>query len=236
MAVHVLSNIRLLVLDLDYLVFDSAALKLRALRQSLISFADTIPQNVRLPDAMDAEEGYRDYGFRWTQYLEIGLGAERLAELQQAYRIHEERLIEAGVGQIYPGLKELLEHFRRENIDLALGAEARRDYLLAVSDRHELDSVFQTVLCTEEFGVGSIDEMLGELMRHHEVNRSETVVLGTRPAYFQAAHNLDLVTVGCGWGLHRHHRLGDADFQANTLSHLKSALQEADNLAARYLA
>src|SRR5881397_1821302 len=135
-------QIRLLLFDLDYLIFDCSALKVRALRQSLISFADAIPQHIRLPDAMDAEEGYRDHGFRWTQFLEIGLGEERLSELQLAYRIHEDRLLEAGVGEIYPGIFELLEKCRESGLELALGAEASRDYLLEVSDRHRLDRVF----------------------------------------------------------------------------------------------
>jgi len=229
-------HIRLLLFDLDYLIFDCSALKIRALRQSLISFAEAIPQDIRLPDAMDAEEGYRDYGFRWTQFLEIGLGEERLSELQHAYRIHEDRLLEAGVGEIYPGIYELLEKCRESGLALALGAEASRDYLLEVSDRHRLDRMFRIALCTEEFGVGSTDEMLEEIMHHHEVNPSETVVLGTRPAFFQSAHNLDLVTVGCGWGLHRHDRLIEADFKALTIASLQTALQEADRLAARYSA
>jgi phosphoglycolate phosphatase-like HAD superfamily hydrolase len=229
-------HIRLLLFDLDYLIFDCSGLKVRALRQSLISFADAIPQNIRLPDAMDAEEGYRDHGFRWTQFLEIGLGEERLSELQLAYRIHEDRFLEAGVGEIYPGIYELLERCRESGLELALGAEATRDYLLEVSDRHRLDHMFGIALCTEEFGVGGTDEMIEEIMRHHEVNPSETVVLGTRPAFFQSAHNLDLVTVGCGWGLHQHDRLAEADFKALTMASLQTALQEADRLAARYSA
>jgi len=231
-----LRHIRLLVFDLDYVIFDCSALKIRALRQSLISFADAIPQNVRLPDTMDAEEGYRDHGFRWTQFVEIGLTEERLSELQQVYRIQENRLLEAGVGQIYPGLQEVLEVCRQSGLLLALGAESSRDYLLAVSDRHGLGRIFQISLCTEEFGVGSADEMLEEVMHYNEVNPSETVVLGTRPALFQSAHNLDLVTVGCGWGLHQHDRLGEADSQAPTLGRLIAALQEADRVAARYSA
>jgi phosphoglycolate phosphatase-like HAD superfamily hydrolase len=231
-----LRHIRLLVFDLDYVIFDCSALKIRALRQSLISFADAIPQDLRLPDAMDAEEGFRDHGFRWTQFVEIGLSEERLSELQQVYRIQEDRLLEAGVGQIYPKLQEFLEACRRSGLSLALGAESSRDYLLAVSDRLGLDRIFQISLCTEEFGVGSADEMLEEVMHYNEVNASETLVLGTRPALFQSAHNLDLVTVGCGWGLHQHDRLGEADFQAPTLERLIAVLQEADRVAAGYSA
>ena len=47
-----------------------------------------------------------------------------------------------------------------------------RSYLMAVSDRHRLDSLFDLSLCTEEFGVGSADEMFAEIMHYHEVNPS----------------------------------------------------------------
>lgn len=228
-----LDHIQLLVFDLDYLIFDCALLKVRALRQSLISFAETIPQDIRLPDAMDAEEGYLLHGFRWTQFLEIGLEEERLAELQHVYRINEDLLLEAGAGQIYPGVLDLLVNLRRNNVALALGADASREYLLSVSDRQNLDDLFDIALCTQEFGVGGTDEMLEEIMRHCEVNRSETVVLGTRSSFFEAAHNLNAMAVGCGWGLHHHGGLGNADLQSLTLATLFPAIQKADQLSAQ---
>jgi len=227
----VLQHIRLLIFDLDYLVFDCTHLKVQALRQGLISLADAIPQDVRLPDAADAEEGFRDYGCRWTQHLEIGLGEESLEHLQQAYRLNEIRLVEAGAGGIFPGLEDLILTFRNREVAAALGAEASRDYLVSVADRHQLDRLFQISLCSEEFGAGSVDEMLEELMRYAEVNPSETLVLGTRPQFFQAAHDLDILTVGCGWGISRRQGLEEADLRSLTLTQLDSVIQKADDLA-----
>ncbi|MBZ5498269.1 MAG: hypothetical protein LAP85_17855 [Acidobacteriia bacterium] len=230
-----LRQIRLLVFDLDYLIYDCAQLKVRALRESLISLADAIPHDVRLPDAVDTEEGFRDYGFRWTKFLQIGLDDEHLEELQSPYRIHEERLVTAGAGRICPGLPELSSFWRRSGASAALGAEARRDYLLAVSDRHDLDGFFEMAFCTEEFCIGRSEEMIKEIMRRAEVNPSETLALGTRPDFFRAAHNLDVLTIGCGWGLQRHEGLGEADLQALTLPQVFPAIEKADALAAQYL-
>jgi len=98
----VLSHIRFLVLDLDYIIFDCALLKAQALRQSLIEFADVIPQSVRLPDAVDAEAGFRDHGRHWIQFLEIGLNEGQQAELQEIYDFKEKQLIRTGVGLVYP--------------------------------------------------------------------------------------------------------------------------------------
>ena len=229
-----LNHLKLLVWDLDYLVFDCSEPKVTALRQSLIALADSIPHSVRLPDAIDAEGGYLDYGFRWPQFLEIGLDEERLGQFQRAYQIHQERCIQAGVGRVYPGVHEFLRDCRKSDIRLALGAEASRDYLLAVTDQHRLDLIFDIALCTEEFGVGSADEMFEEIMSQTEVYPSETLVLGTRPAFFQAAHNLDLLTVGCGWGLRQQRGLAEADLQAPTLSQLQAAIAKADHLSNRY--
>lgn len=230
-----MQHIRLLILDLDYLVFDCAQLKVQALRQGLISLADSIPQDVRLPDVIDAEEGFRDHGFRWTRNLEIGLGEEGLAHLQQAYELNESRLVEAGAGGIFPGIEDFLLKCRSLDVAASLGADASRDYLVSVTDRHQLDRLFDITMCTEEFGAGSADEMIGELMQHAQVNPSETLVLGTRPHFFQAAHNLDVLTIGCGWGIRRHEGLADADLQSLTLSQLYPAIEKADGLASRYL-
>ena len=225
-----LQHIRLLILDLDYLVFDSAALKLKALRQSLISFADSVPQSVRLPDAADVEDGFRVLGYRWVEYLDLGPHGLP-SSLADAYRIHEHRLVEAGAGQIYPALKPVLSACVREELRLALGADATRDYLLEVCDRHKLNDTFDISLCVEEFGRGSVAEMLEEVVRLAEVNRSEAMVLGTRPEYFRAARELDLATIGCGWGLQSRESLADAEYQAHTPAKILSAVLRADELA-----
>jgi phosphoglycolate phosphatase-like HAD superfamily hydrolase len=230
-----LRHIRLLILDLDYLVFDCAALKVKALRESLISFADAIPHDVRLPDAVDVEEEFRDHGARWTQALQIGLDDDTLAQLQSSYRLHEERLAAAGAGSIYPGLQELLARCMEGGTSAALGAEASREYLLAVSDRHSLDGYFEMAYCTEEFGRGSAGEMIEEIMDRAEVHRSETLVLGTCPAFFQAGRILEVTTVGCGWGIQRQEALKEADLQALTVTQLVPALLKADTLAAQRL-
>jgi phosphoglycolate phosphatase-like HAD superfamily hydrolase len=230
----VLQHIRLLIFDLDYLVFDCAPLKVQALRQSLISLADAIPQNVRLPDAEDAEEGFRDRGFRWTRHLEIGLGEDNLEHLRHVYDLNERRLIEAGAGKVFAGIHEFIAKCRGMDISAVLGAEASRDYLVSVAERHQLEALFDLSLCTEEFGAGGADEMIEEIMHHAEVNPSETVVLGTRPQFFQAAHNLDVLTIGCGWGIRQHQSLAEADLVSLTLSQLYSVIQKADDLASQY--
>ena len=230
-----LRHIRLLVLDLDYIVFDCARLKIESLRRSLISLAEAIPHDIRLPDAQDAEEGFIEHGFRWTQFLDIGLDEGRMDELQQAYRIHESRLIEAGLGHIYSGIQEFFQGCKSAGLSLALGAEARREYLMAVSDRYELDRFFDLALCTEEYGSGMADEMLDEMMQRLEVNPSETVVLGVRPSLFRAAQNIDIITVGCGWGTHRGELLAAADLQSPSMRHLRPTLLRADELAARHI-
>ncbi len=228
-----LQHIRLLIFDLDYLVFDCAILKVKALRQGLISLADAIPQSVRVPDVSDAEEGFSNYGFRWARFLEIGLNEETLEHLQQAYRIHEDRLIESEVGRVYPGIEAFITNCRQENTAIALGAEASRDYLVAVNDRHQLDNLFQIALCTEEFGIGEADEMFGEILYQAEVNPSETLALGTRSHYFQAAHNQDILTVGCGWGIRQQDGLSEADLIAPTLFELMPTIRKADHLASQ---
>jgi phosphoglycolate phosphatase-like HAD superfamily hydrolase len=229
----VFQHIRLLIFDLDYVVFDCALLKVQALRQSLISLADAIPQSVRLPDAMDAEEGFRTHGFRWPRFLEIGLAEETLEHLQQAYRVYEDRLIESKAGRLFPEIEQLLINCKNQNIATALGAEASRDYLVAASDRLQLDNLFQIALCTEEFGAGDADEMFSEILYQAEVNPSETLALGSRPQFFQAARNYDLLTIGCGWGVRKQDGLAESDFVAPSLSDLANAVEKADRLASQ---
>ncbi len=226
-------HIRLLIFDLDYLVFDCALLKVRALRQSLASLADDLPQSLSLPDAADVEEAYRNHGFRWIQYLEDELGEKKYSLLQRTYPLNENRLLESGLGGLYPGIESFIAGCCEAGISAALGADAGRDYLMTVSDRHRLDTLFDIALSTEEFGLGGAAEMLDAIMRQAEVNPSETLVLGTRPAFFQAAEDLDAQFIGCAWGMHRHETLSEARFAAATPAQLELAVQEADSQAYR---
>jgi phosphoglycolate phosphatase-like HAD superfamily hydrolase len=227
----VLKYIRLLILDLDYVVFDCAHLKAHALKQCIAALDETYSLKFSLPDKVNVEKEFRDHGFRWTRYLGNELDEERQKHLEQAYGIHEISMINSGVGRVHAGIKEFAVKCRQSNLAVALGAEARRDYMLAVIDRHELDTLFQFALCTEEFGSGDAAEMLEEIMHQAEVNPSETLALGTRPHFFQSAKNVDIRTIGCGWGIGNHDNLADADMQALKLGQLFSAIQKADDLA-----
>ncbi len=226
-----LRHIRLLIFDLDYIVFDCAQLKTLALRQSMVSLADLIPQNMPLPDARDAEAGFLEHGSRWVQRLEIGLDEENLRDLERAHRLHEDRLIAAGQGRIFPGIEEFLTNCGKAGVIMAVGADSSRDYLIDVVDRFQLDRFFQVALCAEEFGMGDVDEMLMEILRQVEVNPSESLVLGTRAQTFHAARALDIQTIACGWGIQRHAGLDQADFQARSQEELAVAIEHADKVA-----
>jgi phosphoglycolate phosphatase-like HAD superfamily hydrolase len=229
-----LRQIQLIVFDLDYLLFDCSAVKSRALRQSLMAYADSIPQDIRLPDAVDIEEAFQEHGHRWIRFLDLGLGDELLAGLERGYPDEEQKLLSAGAGRIYAGLEDLLSALRSGGITTALGADATRDYLLAVSDRHDLDRHFDLALCTEEFGQGGSGEMLGDILNHVEVNPSEALVLGTRPSLFEVSHGLDLLTIGCGWGVQEPAVMEAADFQAPAVADLLAIIRRADSIAAQY--
>lgn len=230
-----LNQIRLVVFDLDYLVFDCAEVKMRALRAALVSLEEDIPHSALLPDVLGIEEGFRVHGRRWMSQLDIGLDETALNQLQLSYRTHEERLVTDGVGRLFPGLAEFLSDCRMQGLLPAIGAEASRDYLMAVSDRFGLANLFEMAYCTEEYGMGGADEMIDEIMSRAEVNPSETLALGTRPDFFRAVRSLDVLSIGCGWGLHQLESLAGADLQASVLTDLFPAMEKADEMAARFL-
>jgi phosphoglycolate phosphatase-like HAD superfamily hydrolase len=231
----VLRHIRLLIFDLDYVVYDCIQLKVKAVREGMIALAGLIPPDPFLPGPEDAEEGFLNHGFRWARHLQIGLDEQNQHHLQRACALHEYRLVESGEGRIFPGIEEFILNCRDAGVSSALGADASRDYLTAVIDRHQLDAVFQITFCTEEFGMGDADEMLLEVMRQAEVNPSETLVFGTRPHTFEAARALDILSVGCGWGIRQNARLDEADLQSSSPADLYAAVEKADTIALQRL-
>jgi len=228
------SHIRLLIFDLDFLVLDAVLLKQKALRQSLLSFADSISPHVRLPVAMDVEAGYLEHGHRWIHSLDVGLNDGELEELDNVYRTRELRLLKSGGGGIFRGLAEAIAKYRTGGLLTALGADATREYLMNVSDSHNMEALFGIALCTAEFGRHGADEMIDEIMCMAEVYPSETLALGTRPAFFRAARSQDVLTVGCGWGLQRHEGLAEADMQSPGLAEMNDAILRADQYHTRH--
>ncbi len=203
-------------------------MRLQALRQSLLSFADVIPHNVRIPDAADIEDGYRARGRAWTGELQVGLRADQLGELGRQLEINEQRLVAAGMGSPYPGMEALLSRLQREGLTLHLGADASREHLLSVSDKHRLDRHFEAMFCAGEFGTGQLWDMFEESMHRAGVHSSETVALGTRPEYFRAAHSLDVMTIGCGWGIRQQGGLAEAILQCGQVERAWTAVSRMD--------
>ncbi len=222
---------QLLIIDLDFLLFDCLLLKERTLRQSLLSVAELIPQSARLPDGIDIEERYLEHGYRWAKYLELGLDKEQMESFAREYGTIEPAVVESGGGRLFEGLLGSIKSWKHGGLRVALGSDARRDYLLAVSDCFGLDGHVDTLVCSEEYGGGGVGEMLDEIAYLSEVHPSETVVLGTRPAFFQAARDNDMMSVGCGWGIRNQAILETADLNAQTVNDLEHTIQEVDRIS-----
>jgi phosphoglycolate phosphatase-like HAD superfamily hydrolase len=227
-----LDKIRLLIFDLDYLVFDCAALKLRALRHCLLEFADQIPTDARLPDSVDIEECCMAAGHKWVSSMPLGLDESGQIELAECYLLEESRHLESGAGVLFPGIRDLFSGCRDSGLILGLGADSRRDYLMSVSDRLGLDQVFEVSLCTEEYGSGRTEEMFEDILQQVEVLPSEAIILGTRSPYFEAARGMNIPSIGCGWGLQQKKDFSAAVYESPSLAHLVPLIRQADAIAA----
>ncbi len=226
-----LEKIRLLIFDLDYVIFDCAALKTRVLRHCLLQFADQIPTDARLPDSVDIEDSYLEAGHEWLSSMHLGLDEAGQLELVRNYLLEESRYLEAGGGLLFHGIRDFIAGCRKSGLILGLGADSGRDYLMSVSDRLVLDQIFDLSLCTAEYGGGSFEEMFEDLMQQAEVLPSETLILGTRSLYFDAARILNISSIGCGWGLQQKRDFSAAVFESPTLAHLVPLIRQADAIA-----
>jgi phosphoglycolate phosphatase-like HAD superfamily hydrolase len=221
-------HVRLLVLDLEHVVFDAIPLKLGAVRRAILPVADDIPHSVCLPDGADLEEAYASRGWRWFEAVQLGLPKERLLALEPIVRAEARFLASGEAGRIYPGVMETLGVCRQAGLLLALGADCDRDFMLAVSDRHGFDGVFNFMACAEDYGIGGFSELLEDVAERLEVHASECVYLGTRGVCIEEALALGVATLGCRWGLHCSAVIDCANGQAERPDQLPGLLQEID--------
>ena len=128
--------------------------------------------------------------------------APQLSDTEKAAcsrQIQEEmaRLIEDGTAQLYPGVSEIMDGFRKEGFTLLLLSNCKTGYLERHRRRFDLDRWFHGYYWSEGFGWKTKTEILHILMKEHP---GPSVMIGDRILDMKCASDCGIPSIGCAYG------------------------------------
>ena len=191
----------LLIFDLDGTLFHTAPVTVTAVQQTFLKY------NLQPPGAQDVTAFFgrpnTEFDAWVTGFSKDGQGAEVLA----AIRRRELELV-SEVGQLYPGVTEVLATLRASGCSLALCSNGDDPYVSRVLETQRLGPLFDAVRYRGKTG-RTKPQMVGDLLA--DLVPQHAIVLGDRREDVDAAHLNGLMAIGASYGYGLPDELREAD-------------------------
>ncbi len=196
----------LLISDLDGTLFHTAPVTVTAVRQTFREY------NLQPPPAQDVTAFFGRPNMEFDSWITVlskeGQGTEVLA----AIRRRELELV-SEVGQLYPGVMEVLIELRASRCSLALCSNGDDPYVSRVLETQRLGPLFDAVRYRGMTG-RTKPQMVGDLLA--DFGPQHAIVLGDRRDDIEAAHVNGLRAIGAAYGYGLPDELRDADAIASS--------------------
>ncbi|MCR8644250.1 HAD hydrolase-like protein [Paenibacillus sp. N1-5-1-14] len=136
-------------------------------------------------------------------------------------------IISVGKGELYPRVKETLQHLVDHNYKIYIASNGLVDYLQAIVNYYELDK-----WVTETFSIQQISSQnKSDLVQHIKTKYGITygAVVGDRLSDINAAKDNQLTSIGCRFDFAQEAELAQADVVINNFDELRTVLHELHN-------
>lgn len=200
----------LLIFDLDGTLFHTAPVTVTAVQQTFREY------HLQPPAAQDVTAFFgrpnTEFDAWVTGLSKDGQGADVLA----AIRRRELELV-SKVGQLYPGVMDVLVELRASGCCLALCSNGDDPYVSRVLETQRLGPLFDAVRyrgMTSRTKPQMVCDLLAEFVPQH------AIVLGDRRDDVDAAHINGLLAIGSSYGYGLADELRDADAVASSPKHI----------------
>ncbi len=107
------------------------------------------------------------------------------------------RLLERGVGELYPGAKDVLSELNKRGYTLVYLSNCRVIYKDAVTKAYDLKGYFEDQICSESFNHIPKEDIIKEI-RHRYPEKQ--MVIGDRFHDMMAAYHNELPAIFCTYG------------------------------------
>lgn len=130
----------------------------------------------------------------------------------------EMRLLQKGVGALYPGVEKTLEALTLKGYRLFVASNGREAYIEAIVERFGLRRYFADLYSAGRFGTSTKAELVHRLRTTHAFDRG--IMVGDRRSDVEAGRENGLYVVGCTYGYGLPGELAEADALIDAFSDL----------------
>lgn len=209
------------IFDMDGTLVDSGELAYLASLEGLTDYYRARGLDPVLPSR---EEIRSLVGLPSLEYFAKLVPPDRRGDAPEIRRLvagHEVRRLSAGLGRLYPGVRETLGELRREGWRLGLVSNCGRIYLEA-NLKHLLDGLLDVALCLDDRPTKT-ENVTAALSK---LGVARGVMVGDRSADLEAGRRNGLRTVGCAYGF-APHEIAGADAVIREFAELRSVLRSS---------
>lgn len=214
------AGLKLVAFDLDGTIFKTESIVLDAVRLAVEELSGRFAIDVAVPSERTILSLLGTPNYAYVGKLGLSLTAQQEAYLGEAIERHELEWIDSGRGQLYPGTVECLEALDRRGLEIGIASNCTRPYLVAISDRFELDRWVDLSLCIDDFGHADKASILTELVSNRMILSHEAVYVGDRSSDLEAARRIGMRFIGCAWGYGAASELSEAETVAANFDEL----------------
>lgn len=131
----------------------------------------------------------------------------RADELMLQYELEG---LDAGQGDLYPGVEETLRELHAKGIKLFVASNGLEDYVRGISKVKQLDSLFDGLYSAGQYETATKVDLVARLMQDH--NLQTAWMVGDRSSDVEAGKKNGLPVIGCQYaGFGREEELSGAD-------------------------
>lgn len=132
-----------------------------------------------------------------------------------------DRLVEIGVGELYPGAREVLEELNSRGYTLIYLSNCAERYKNAVTKAYDIGHYFKKQICSETFGHIPKEEIVKKVRHEYP---EEQIVIGDRFHDMMAAKHNGLKSIFCLYGFGEKSEGAEADFQIESVREILELL------------
>jgi phosphoglycolate phosphatase-like HAD superfamily hydrolase len=131
---------------------------------------------------------------------------------------NEIRLIGERATDLYPGVRETLQHLYACRIPLFVVSNGREQYIETICDEYEIKRYFTDLYSAGRFATRSKNRLVAKLLRDYQIKQA--VMVGDRRSDMEAGKSNGLYTIGCDFGFAAEGELEGADAVINSFPSL----------------
>jgi len=138
---------------------------------------------------------------------------------------HELKLLQEGVTQLYPGVKDVLETLHARGIALFVASNGLERYIDAVCEQFAIKHLFTDLYSAGRFQTKSKNDLVAKLLHDYRIDHA--VMVGDRHSDLEAGKTNGLFTIACDFGFAGPGELDGADVVIRRFADLPQHLPAA---------